>query len=75
MYKCRDIAKHASEYVDRQLSLRERLAFALHLLICGHCREFLRQLRLALALYRRLPSQELTAIEAEAVVQKVLKSD
>jgi predicted anti-sigma-YlaC factor YlaD len=75
MYKCRDIANHASDYVDGQVTRRQRLAFAWHLLICGHCREFLRQLRLSLRFYQRLPTQELTTAEAEAVVRKALNTD
>jgi hypothetical protein len=73
MLKCRDIAKHSSEYVDKTLTLRQRLAFAFHLLICGKCREFIRQLRLALALYARMPAKELSQAEAEAVVKRVLE--
>lgn len=72
MPNCRDITNQASDYLDGHLTLRQRLAFAWHLLLCGQCREFLRQLRLALAVYQRMPQQEITAQEAEAVVGKVL---
>lgn len=72
MLTCKDIAKQASEYVDGHQTLRQRLAFVLHLLLCGQCREFLRQLRLAVRFYHRLPARELSRQEAEAVVSKVL---
>ena len=73
MLTCKDIARQASDYVDRHLTPRQRLAFAFHLLFCGQCREFLRQLRLAVSLYSRLPPQELASQEAEALVGKILK--
>ncbi len=74
MLNCRDITKQASDYVDGHLSVRQRLAFAFHLLICGQCRAFLRQLRLAVGMYHRVPAKELSAEEAAAVVSKVLAS-
>lgn len=72
MLTCKDIARQASDYVDGHLTVRQRLAFAFHLLLCGQCREFLRQLRLALRFYHQLPAKELSPQEAEAVVNKVL---
>ncbi len=72
MTNCRDITKQASDYLDRHLTLRQRLAFALHLLICGKCRLFLRHLRLALTVYQHMPQQEISTQEAEAVVSKAL---
>lgn len=73
MLTCRDIARQASDYVDGHLTVRQRLAFAFHLLLCGQCREFLRQLRLAVGLYQRLPPKELNQQEAESLVEKILK--
>ena len=74
MLTCKDIAKQASDYVDGHLSARQRLAFAFHLLLCGQCREFLRQLRLALRFYRKLPRAELDAAQAAVIVDKVISS-
>lgn len=44
MLKCRDIARMASEQLDRPLSLRERVSFRMHLLMCRLCRRYVRQL-------------------------------
>jgi len=72
MLKCRDIANQASDYLDDNQTLRQRLAVAVHLLICGHCRAFIRQLRLALVYYRRLPVQTLDDAEAAAITQRAI---
>ena len=43
---CRDIARLASEGLDRKLGWRERLNIRLHFLICYLCRRYEEQLRL-----------------------------
>ena len=72
MLKCRDIATVASDYLDANQTLKQRLAVAMHLLICGHCRAFIRHLRLALVYYRRLPVQTLDDAEAAVITQRAI---
>lgn len=72
MLKCRDIAAKASDYLDNNQTLRERLAVAMHLLICGKCRAFIRHMRLALVYYRHIPPKTLSDAEAAAIAHQVL---
>ncbi|AFJ01306.1 hypothetical protein Q7C_125 [Methylophaga frappieri] len=44
MFRCKDIAHHASDYLDQQLTWRQRLAFKLHLFICRNCRQYVHQI-------------------------------
>lgn len=53
MLKCRDVTAVASDYLDRNLTLRQRVGVWWHLLICVHCRRFLRQLRTVVGMLRR----------------------
>lgn len=54
MLKCDQVVQRADELVDgTALSFRERLALRMHLLICHHCRRYLRQLKLLVAALRR----------------------
>lgn len=47
MLSCHDLAHHhASDYMDGQLGWRDGFRVRLHLLICVHCRRFIRQLKL-----------------------------
>jgi len=39
-HACNEISQLASDSLDRPLSLRERLKFRLHLLMCGYCRDY-----------------------------------
>ncbi|MDR0782062.1 MAG: anti-sigma factor [Pseudomonadales bacterium] len=73
MLKCHDIAHLASDYLERQMSLRARLALALHLLLCGKCRAFIQQLRIALALYPQLKRPVLPPEQAQALTAQVLR--
>ncbi len=45
MLKCRDVAHDASDFIDGRIPWYRRPAWYLHLLICGHCRRFLRHFR------------------------------
>lgn len=55
MLKCRDVLALGSQYVDGAVSPSQRLALRLHLLVCGHCRRFVRHLRLTRATVAVLP--------------------
>lgn len=57
MLSCREFAHvHASDYLDRQLGWRQRVAVRLHLTLCDNCRRFLVQLREVHAVLRRRPA-------------------
>lgn len=62
MLTCRDVARSATDYMERELSLRESLQIRLHLLMCGFCRLYVRQLAATRDALRRmlrpLPSDE-----------------
>ncbi|MGH8493219.1 MAG: anti-sigma factor family protein [Moraxellaceae bacterium] len=60
MLKCRDVLALGSVYVDGAQTARARLALRAHLLICGHCRQYIRSLRLTVASVQslRLPVSE-----------------
>lgn len=46
MLKCREVAQHASEYLDHNADTRLRWQLRLHLLMCHKCRRFVRHLRI-----------------------------
>lgn len=46
MLSCKALAQqHASAHIDGELQGRLRWSVRLHLVLCGHCRRFVRQLR------------------------------
>ena len=54
MLSCREVNEQCTDYLERQLTWRGRLAVRAHLLICSYCRRFLRQLALTRATLQRL---------------------
>lgn len=46
MLKCREVSEQMSDYLDEETGRWRRVEVAIHLLMCGHCRRFFRQLRL-----------------------------
>lgn len=71
MLKCREISQMASDYTEKSLTWHQSLGYSMHLLMCGHCRLFVRQLRTTVAYTRALPEPEaLSDSEVAAVVAK-----
>ena len=71
MLKCRDVPEHAEQFADGQLPFRARLSLYFHLLMCGHCRRYLRQLKLLLRLLPEAEAQKQAQVE-DAEVQAIL---
>ena len=68
MLVCRDITELVTDYVEGRMGLMDRLRFQLHLGMCRHCREYVRQMRRTLQLTGGLPRQAPPPdVEAELV--------
>ncbi len=59
MLSCRDITEMASDYLEGDLGLLERLLFRIHLLHCRACAEFVRQIDLVREGMGLMPGDEL----------------
>ncbi|MGA4446707.1 anti-sigma factor family protein [Ectopseudomonas chengduensis] len=66
MLTCKELVAHSSDYLDGQLTLRQRLAVRAHLAMCGNCRRFIRQMKLTQAVVRQMPDEELPELDALA---------
>ena len=53
MLVCRDVTELVSDYLERALPLRRRLAVRLHLLRCEACRHYIDQIRKTMRLLAR----------------------
>tara|TARA_B100000949_G_C14181205_1_gene407575 strand:- start:200 stop:493 length:294 start_codon:yes stop_codon:yes gene_type:complete len=70
MYSCKKIVEKASDYTEVQLKWHERIAYKLHLLICGHCRLFLKQFGLMVQSFSKFKWQEDTHLN-EKIIKKI----
>ena len=58
MLKCKDIVEQTGEYVDREMDWQQRLAFRLHILMCGRCRGFVDNFKKMLVILHQSRSAE-----------------
>ena len=66
MLNCRQLVALSSDYLDAQLSLRQRLAVRAHLAMCWRCRRFVRQLQLASKVLQQLPEPQIDDLDERA---------
>lgn len=67
MLMCRDLARIASDYIDGELGPMDRVSVKMHLMMCGHCRTFIGNLRASVELMSAHSSQQVD----EELVQKI----
>ncbi len=72
MLTCRELVRTlASDYLDDQLNWRQRIGVRLHLLICDHCRRFVRQLTLVRGVLSRRPEPPPAETEVTALAERL----
>jgi len=55
MLSCRQVTEIVTEYLERRMSLTDRMRFWFHLGMCVNCRRYLRQMRITVAALGQLP--------------------
>ena len=73
MLSCKDVANRASDYLDNQTHTNLRWQMRLHLMMCSHCRRFMRHLRLTRHLVKTTVQQEKNDVDTEAIYRRVLQ--
>lgn len=63
MLTCKEQVARSSDYLDGQLSFRQRLRVRHHLLFCPNCRRFIRQMRLMQATLRAMPEESVQGVD------------
>ncbi|MCE6980339.1 zf-HC2 domain-containing protein [Pseudomonas frederiksbergensis] len=66
MLTCKEQVARSSDYLDGQLSFRERLMMRHHLMFCPNCRRFIRQMRLMQATLKVMPEPLVPDLDALA---------
>ena len=74
MLNCRDIAKQASDHIDKKLTFSQSLSYGFHLLLCGYCRKFVHHLRTTIDLSHELSGHDhLSDEEASRIATKAVE--
>lgn len=75
MLSCKELVARSSDFLDGQLDFRGQLAVRSHLLMCRHCRRFIRQMRLTQATVRHLPEGQGPELDRLAAHLSELRKD
>ncbi len=75
MLSCKDINQKASQYIDSELSFSQRLAIGFHLLMCVHCRRYMRQLAAMVNTLRQRPKAECSEVQMEQIIHRLLDKE
>jgi len=67
MLMCRDLARIASDYIDGELGTMDKVSVKMHLLMCGHCRTFIGNLRASVELMGAHSSQQVS----ESIIRRI----
>ncbi len=61
MLTCQQLTELVTDYLEGRLSFMERVSFQMHLGMCGHCREYLRQMKMTVRTLGKLPAEPIPA--------------
>jgi predicted anti-sigma-YlaC factor YlaD len=74
MLMCRDLARIASDYIDGELGTMDKVSVKMHLLMCGHCRTFIGNLRESIELINAQSSQQISQTFMLRIDQRISES-
>lgn len=74
MLTCKDICDNATQHLEGPTTLLERLSLRFHLLICKHCRRFMRQFNLTIGAAQKMAEQSPTDEEIDTLVEKLTRA-
>ena len=67
---CRTLIEFLTDYLDGRLTLSQRILLRLHLLLCGHCRAYLRQMKQTVQTLGRLPEESVPPEALNQLLQR-----
>lgn len=74
MLNCREVTEKASDYLDQALPWRQRLGMRVHLLMCQHCRRYVRQLHAIAKALGLMPAREVPEETVNKQVEALKKA-
>ena len=67
MLTCKKIVEQSSEYLEGNMTLPQRMNYKLHLLLCWHCRRYLRHFKTTVIVASQCAKKVLPEAEAEMI--------
>lgn len=70
MLTCQDLTDLVTDYLEGQLSLKDRVRFQLHLGMCRRCRAFLHARKVTIEITGALPAEPVPAEVRDALLHR-----
>jgi len=67
---CEQVTRSVSDFLERKLRFRDRMAFLMHIALCGGCRAYFEQMRLTIRGLRSLNQPVETGPRVDALLQR-----
>ena len=75
MITCKEVSDSASNYLDNPTTFLQKFWLQVHLIMCVHCRRYVRQLKLTSQVAKQLfPADEPGDDEIESLIEKLKQS-
>jgi predicted anti-sigma-YlaC factor YlaD len=55
MLTCQEVTEIVTDYVEGRMRLADRMRFQMHIGMCKHCRAYVRQMKVTVAVLGKLP--------------------
>ncbi|MDT8309947.1 MAG: hypothetical protein RQ732_00735 [Methylophaga sp.] len=72
MLSCKDIHDRGSQFIDGNTGMLTKVGMLMHILMCGNCRLFIRQLRQTVVLIKKMSEQSDSDQDLDAIADKIL---
>ncbi len=69
MLTCRELTELVTDYLERRLTIGQRLRFEIHVGMCSHCRAYLRQMKHTVQTLGTLPEESIPSEALDQLLQ------
>ncbi len=76
MLKCQEVVEHADAYLASELTSWQRFQFNLHLMVCRHCRRYIKAFKITEQVSQQLPvANAMPDVDISALVAMIQKDN
>lgn len=73
MLSCKDVTEHTSNYLDKKMSVYQRMQFRLHIMMCKGCQRFVDQFKITVASIKGIEPEPVRKDDVDRQVEALMK--
>ena len=70
MLTCKNLTELVTDYMEGRLPFRQRARFSMHIIMCRHCRAYLRQMKMTVRTLGKLPEDPIPPQARDALLER-----